>query len=168
MATFQRDVVECFIWNVSVTLLGHTETHRYDVATTSCCQVSWFIMLFPIEKKQSCKRNFIASLSNDLLKTNWYPLFLVVHDAQTCFLIIMESLVPPLNTKSTNLCKISSSLSWGIFVNSVGKSNVFICFAFFPLLIFLIHSHGELFFITQKVLAALKCYGFLWYASIWL
>ena len=31
----------------------------------------------------------------------------------------------------------------------------------FPLLIFLIHSNGELFCITQKVLAALKCYGFL-------
>ena len=27
------------------------------------------IMIFPIEKKQSCIRNFIPSLSNDLVKT---------------------------------------------------------------------------------------------------
>ena len=33
--------------------------------------IIWIIMIFPIEKKQLCKRNFIASLSNDLVKTKW-------------------------------------------------------------------------------------------------
>ena len=39
------------------------------------------------------------------------------------------SLVPPLNTRSTSLYKIPSSWSWGIFVYSVVKWNVLICFA---------------------------------------
>ena len=49
--------------------------------------ITWIIMIIPIEKKQLCKRNFIASLSNDLVETNWCPFFLDDHDAQRCLLI---------------------------------------------------------------------------------
>ena len=68
-------------------------------------------MIFPIEKKQLCKRNFIPSLSNDLVKTKRYPLFLDDHDAQPFLLITMQPLVPSLKAKSITLYKISSSLS---------------------------------------------------------
>ena len=37
-------------------------------------------MIFLREKKQLCKRNFIASLSNDLVKAKSCPLFLDDHD----------------------------------------------------------------------------------------
>ena len=46
-------------------------------------------MILAKEKKQSYKRNCIASLSNDLVKMKRFPLFLDDHDAQPCLLIIM-------------------------------------------------------------------------------
>ena len=39
LATFHRDVVGCFIWDVPPTSLGHEERCRSDLATTSCCRV---------------------------------------------------------------------------------------------------------------------------------
>ena len=64
-------------------------------------------MIFPTEKKQLCKKDSIASVSNNFVKTKWCSVFLDDHDAQLCLLIVIESLVPPLNTKSTTLYKIS-------------------------------------------------------------
>ena len=46
LATFHGDVVGCFIWDVTATSLGRTERRRYHVATTSCCRVGLFIILF--------------------------------------------------------------------------------------------------------------------------
>ena len=51
--------------------------------------ITWIIIIFPMEKKQLRKRNLIASLSNNLVKTKWCPLLLDDHDAQPCLLIIM-------------------------------------------------------------------------------
>ena len=53
--------------------------------------ITWIIMIFPIEKKQLSKRNSIASLSNDLVKMKWYPIFLDDHDVQSCFLLPCNS-----------------------------------------------------------------------------
>ena len=44
-------------------------------------------LVFPIDKKQLYKRNVIASLSKDLVKTNGYPLFLNGHDVQPCLFV---------------------------------------------------------------------------------
>ena len=43
-----------------------------------------------MEKKQLCKRNFIAYLSNDLVKTKLCPLILDDYNVQPCLLIIMQ------------------------------------------------------------------------------
>ena len=70
-----------------------------------------------------------------------------------------SSLIPSLNMKPATLYKISSSLSWGIFLYGVEKSNVFICLALFLLLILLIHSKGkELFCITDLFIQDFSSY----------
>ena len=43
LVTFHRDVVGCFIWDVTATLLLRTERYHYDVATTSCCQLGCYV-----------------------------------------------------------------------------------------------------------------------------
>ena len=52
--------------------------------------ITWIIMIFPIKKKNNyVKEILLLPLSNDLVKTKWYSLFLDYHDAQLCLLIIM-------------------------------------------------------------------------------